>query len=56
MDNTGSRTLKRQIVMSKPASETLSKMISFLRFPMIVGIVLIHAQNQGLYEAGGGGF
>lgn len=40
--------------MSKPASETLSKTISFLRFPMIVGIVLIHAQNQGLYEALGG--
>ena len=40
--------------MSKEASETLSKTISFLRFPMIVGIVFIHAQNQSLYEAAGG--
>ena len=36
-------------------SGTLSKTISMIRFPMIVGIVFIHSQNKGLFSSVWGG-
>lgn len=36
-------------------SDTLSKTIAMIRFPMIVGIVFIHSQNKGLFTGAWGG-